>query len=136
MYRLLRRHTATIVALALVTSAISACGSTAAPSAPVTETLSGILVPTALSYSVITASGGGDISITLVSLSPLSTITVGVGIGVTTSNGCALQYSQENFKVGTVWNTSLSGKGLYCVAIYDIGQTAQNVNYTLKVTHP
>lgn len=43
MYRLLRRHTATIVALALVTSAISACGSTAAPSAPVTETLSGNL---------------------------------------------------------------------------------------------
>ena len=86
---------------------------------------------------MFSASSGGDVTVTLNSLSPLSTITVGIGLGISPATGlCNLQYSQETFKVGAVWETTLNAKGSYCVAIYDIGQVAQNTNYTLTVKHP
>lgn len=134
MFRQLRRRAA-LLAILTSTVALSGCGTTA-PSASVTETFNGVLVPTASTWHVFTTSGGGDLSITLSSMTPLSGITVGVGLGVAANNACNLQYTQEGFRVGAVWTTSLSNKGSYCVAIYDVGQVSQNVTYSMKVTHP
>lgn len=139
MSQLLRRHAATRVVIALLTVSSAACGSAAAPSAPITETLTGVVPPASLAFNIFSASAGGDITITLTGLDPLSGISVGIGLGVATTTGtpsCSLAYSQEGLKVGAVWTTSLSNKGSYCVAVYDIGQVTQNVSYSLKVTHP
>lgn len=136
MFHVLRPRLALFALIAVLASSV-ACGSSTSPSEQVTESFSGLVLPTGSTWHVFTASGGGEVNVTLTSLSPVSTITVGVGLGL--SNGsasCNLQYAQESFKVGTVWTTNLNTKGSYCVAVYDIGQVGQNTNYTLKVTHP
>ena len=135
MHRLIR-HAILAGAVAFIALSGSACGSTATAPDPVTETLNGILLPTASSWHVFSTSSNGEVTITLVSLSPLGNATVGVGLGVAANNSCNLQYTTELFRVGAVWTTTLGNKGSYCVAIYDTGQISQNVNYQLKITHP
>jgi hypothetical protein len=135
MFRSSVRHASFALVTGLCLSASAGCGTTA-PAAAVTETLGGVVSPQGTAFHVIQASGGGDISITLVSLSPLSTISVGVGLGIFTSNQCVIQYANDGFKVSTNWQTSLNAKGSYCVSVYDTGQVTQNVTYGLKVVHP
>jgi hypothetical protein len=135
MHRLLRRHAARAAVIGLLVVSSAACGGSAAPS-EVTESLGGVLSSASSSWHIFNTSGPGDVTITLVSLSPLSAITVGIGIGIASGSTCNLQYKSEVFKADTTWTTSLGAKGAYCVAIYDIGQVSKDVTYKLSVMHP
>jgi len=115
----------------------AACGITpSSPSAPpVTDTLTGVLSPTNLNAHQFSASAGGDVTITLVTLTPPVTA-VGMGIGAVSNGSCSIQFTNSPFVAGEVWQTSLAASGTYCIAIYDIGYLTQNENYSITVVHP
>ena len=120
-----------------------ACGGSSSPTATptaapsVTDTFAGTLTQggTAVNNFTVAAAAGGTVTFTLVALTPQSTITVGLGLGTPATTGCSLSSTQENVKVGAALSTTLTG-GLYCVALYDLGNLTATNNYTLTVLHP
>ena len=129
-----RRAGALTLILALLAPA---CGSNpTAPSQPITENVGGSLEVGNANYHPFTISRSGDFSVTLNSLDPTSSATVGIGLGTFTNNVCTLQFTNNGFRVGAVYTNSLSGAGAYCVAIYDIGQLTQTVTYSMTIVHP
>ncbi|HET9371464.1 MAG TPA: hypothetical protein VFO19_14490 [Vicinamibacterales bacterium] len=128
------RAGAVALALAIVTAA---CGSNpTAPSQPVTESLGGSLATGNANYHTFTTKGSGDLSLTLNSIDPTASVTVGVGLGTVSNGACTLQFVNEGFIVGAVWSNTITGAGTYCVAIYDIGQLTQTVTYSMTLVHP
>ena len=85
-------------------------------------------------YSVAVASNG-EMDVTLSSLTPQTTITVGLGIGVPSAGSCSLITGVENAKVGTTLPAEVA-PGTYCVLLYDVGNVQGSDNFTLTVVHP
>ena len=113
------------------------CGSPAAPSPPTTEPDNGTLTSsTNFGIFTFTTSSGGDITITLVSLS--QAVPVEVSIGTVSGGGCTIQAVQPSFVIGEQWQNSLSVAGTYCVEIDDIStpNPPASLTYSLSVTHP
>ena len=129
-------------ALALL---IGACGSndtttpTTTPSGSdvprTTETFTGTLTPRSAMWHPFTVQVAGTIDVTLTSLSPVSTLTVGVGVGITPTNGCDVQAWNNAATTGTIL-TSAINPGTFCVTVYDMGSVTDAVTYTVAVTHP
>ena len=82
-----------------------------------------------------TVSAAGTVDVSLTSLSPQTTITVGLAVGQPVTAGCSLFSSNESAKVGTTISGDLSA-GAYCVGLYDIGNLTGPLNYAVTVTHP
>ena len=133
------------VLLAAVFTA-SACsgGSDTAPSFPVTtttpavtETFAGTVAIGGSDAHTFTAAAGA-ITITLTAAGPPPTIFMGLGIGAPTDTACSLFPSGS---VPTQAGTSpqLSGSvtsaGPLCVVVFDIGNQASDVTYSVTVVH-
>jgi hypothetical protein len=136
-----------VAATAIACGGSSAAPSTiAAPAATVTtETFTGTLNPPVNSvfdakvhlFTVTTA--GGNINITLVSASPPATIQLGLALGNPSSTGtCSII---PGFNIATAAGSTAqipaagAPAGAYCVAIYDVGNVLQPVNYVVTVAH-
>ena len=88
----------------------AACGSNpTAPSQPVTESLGGSLATGNANYHTFTTKGSGDLSLTLNSIDPTASVTVGVGLGTVSNGACTLQFVNEGFIVGAVWSNTITG---------------------------
>ena len=72
---------------------------------------------------------------TLTTLTPTTTITVGLGVGQPVAEGCSLLLYNDGAKAGTILSGSV-GPGGYCVIAYDVGNVTDPLTYTLSVVHP
>jgi hypothetical protein len=137
----------------------SACGgSTTAPSAPTydtyTDSFSGELFQNADinapdfgpagSFHHFTVHQGtsafpAGIDVTVTALSPLSTITVGVGLTTwnATNQSCdlPLQLSSSAAKVGLTLSGSTGLPAELCVAVFDVGNVLGSTLYDVRVVH-
>ena len=140
----MRRVLPAVLLLALVVAGCdnSDGGSTTAPTvaAPTTtETFTGTLVPQSLNSHNFTMSQSGTVAITLTAVGPPATITVGLGVGIPNGTMCSLSLgagSTVGAQASTtpqIAGTSIAG-GL-CVAIYDIGNLLNSVDYSITVIH-
>lgn len=94
------------------------------------------MTPGNYNVDTFTTSTGGDITITLVSLSvPL---TVEIQIGSVTNGACTPQFANQQFTVGTQWSNSVSGAGTYCVIIDDVAtpNPPASLTFMLTILHP
>jgi len=135
------------IVVALVVLAVSVgCGSssssssTTAPSATTyTDTFSGNVTTGGSNKDTnkFTVHQAGNISATITKLSPLSTITIGLGLGVydNTNNVCNLQLFADNAKLNQVLAASVSVAGDLCVGVYDVGNITDSVDFEVSVTH-
>jgi hypothetical protein len=127
------------MALALGTAA---CGSST-PTTPttttpvtVTDTFAGTLTPNgAASYNFTTASSG-SVTATLATLSPDTTLIVGLSLGTWNGNACQVVLSKDSatqfsFIVGQAAQAST-----FCVRIYDVGNVTDPATYEIQVNHP
>ena len=119
---------------------VSACASTTTPTTStsglqVSESFSGTLPQGGSASDNFTVATDGTITITLVSLTPQTTITMGLGIGTPSAATCVVTQSQENLKVGTPISGTLTA-GVYCVELYDLGNMTGPDTYSLTVMHP
>lgn len=100
-----------------------------------TDTFTGTLLASGnISYAV-TVKANGELDLTLTTLTPQTTITVGLGIGLPQGSSCAVFTAAENAKVGSTLPASVT-PGTYCVLVYDVGNVQGADNFTVSVLHP
>ena len=122
--------------------ALASCGSSTSPDATpspnrTTDTFTGTLASKGTVYHPFTVGVLGQVDLTLVKTEPVATITLGMGITQTASGSCIPV--PLGFNNAAVAGTVLSGTadaGMYCVILYDVGNVADTINYTVTVTHP
>jgi hypothetical protein len=95
----------------------------------------GTLAPSGVVTFPFTTGAEGHVTLTITSLDPLSTITVGVGIGYPNSGGCSIFELNNTVAVSSPVTDSDLPASSYCVAVYDAGAVTQTVTFTLKVEH-
>ena len=100
-----------------------------------TDTFTGSLAPKASDGHLVTVASNGNMDATLTTLSPTTTITVGLGIGQPVAEGCSLLIYNDGAKAGTILSGSV-GPGTYCVIVYDVGNVTDPLTYSLSVVHP
>jgi len=130
------------LAVALAFSAVACGKDTATTTTPttttatVTDTFAGTLTANgAASYSFTTATSG-NVTATIASLTPDSTLIVGLGLGTWNGNACQIvlakdQATQFSYVVGQA-----SSAGSLCVRIYDVGRVIDPTTYEVQVNHP
>jgi hypothetical protein len=99
-----------------------------------TENFAGNLAAGGIASYPFTVTVTGAYGLTLVSLSPQTTITMGLGVGQPTATGCGLVTYTNVAKIGTALSGSLD-PGSYCVSIYDLGNVTGTVDYSLSISH-
>jgi hypothetical protein len=140
------------LALAASTAFAAACGgsnSTSTVTAPTgtltTDTFNGTLNPPvngqlqANVHTFTVTTTGGNITITLVSAGPPSTIQLGLGLGNPSASGTCSIISgfTTQTSAGSTSQLGATGapSGAYCVVVADVGNVLQAVNYTITVAH-
>ena len=129
----------------VVASALTCAGcrgkdnSTTAPTdTPKTDTFTGTVQVQGRETHNFTVGNSGQVSVTLTSASPPSTIVMGIGVGTPVDNACGLLAGASvNSAAGS--NAQLTGvvsPGTLCVTVFDVGNQTAPVTYTVTVVHP
>jgi hypothetical protein len=119
------------------------CGddeSSTSPTSPspvyTTDTFSGTLNAGETGTHPFTAKTGGSITITLSTLSPTSTILMGIGLGTWNGTACNTTLQTGAATQGSAFSASATSAGNFCVTIFDIGNITEATSYTITLTHP
>jgi len=113
------------------------------PSAPTyTDVFTGTLAAGATDYGSnnqnhFTIHQVGSLTATITKLSPLSTITVGLGLGVydTSTQTCSLQLFADAAKLNIALSATVQATGELCVGLYDVGNITDSTDYEVSITH-
>lgn len=118
--------------------------STTAPSATTTYTdvFTGSVLQGAVSYGAdnqnhFTVHEAGDITATITKLTPLDTITIGLGLGIydTATSTCSLQLFGDTAKLNLALTASVGTAGELCVGVYDVGNIIDSIDYEVTIVH-
>ena len=101
----------------------------------ITESFSGVVTAGNSWIQTVNVVSSGEFDVQVVSISPQSTITLGVGIGQVVSGQCILLNYVDNSRVGSIVS-ALVAPGSYCVDVADIGNVQGSDTVTVSVTHP
>jgi hypothetical protein len=140
-----RRYGPAALALALLASASGSSSSTTAstpattapPAATVTDTFNGTVLVGSKDVHAFTVSAEGAVTVMLTAASPPATVVMGVGIGTPSGSNCALLAgAAATLAAGSGPPAGILTTGAYCVVVYDVGNQASAVTYTVTVNHP
>jgi hypothetical protein len=129
------------LAVALAVSAV-ACGSgtTTAPTpttpVTVTDTFAGTLTSNGAASYAFTTAASGTVTATIATLSPNTTLVVGVALGTWNGNACQIVLSKDSATQFSFIVGQASQANTYCVRIYDVGNVTDPTTYELQVNHP
>jgi hypothetical protein len=120
------------------------CASPAAPttSAPptVTDTFSSTLAQQSSNTHQFVVNATGQVTITLATVSPLATMSLGIGIMTSDGTNCltTMSFNTDARADGVAALLGTATKGNYCVRVYDNGNipTSTTTSYTVTVEHP
>ena len=138
----------TLLILLALSVAVSACSTSADTGASATVTAPGTALTTETFTGTVPVGGSdihnfalsqaGELDVTLTAAAPPSTIFMGIGVGTLSGANCVfLSGSTANVQAGTtpqLTGTTITA-GSYCVSVYDIGNEATPVTYSLTVVH-
>jgi hypothetical protein len=131
--------------LAGAVAVTGACGaSTTTPTTPTTpvtttESFSGTLAQLGSATQVFTVSATGTVEISLISVAPLATMALGVGVQSSDGTNCLTTITQnDNARSGASALRGTVAAGTYCVRLYDSGNIppSGSADYTIQVVHP
>ena len=124
----------------------AACGgSTTTPTAPTasattTDTFNANVSQTGSVTHNFKVTNSGEVTVTLTSVSPLTTMALGVGIMTSDGTNCVKTLTQNDNaranNTAALEGTAVAGN--YCVRVYDSGNIPESttVSYTITVLHP
>jgi hypothetical protein len=122
--------------------AAAACGSdtTTTPTTPtpviLTDTFTGTLNQNGgQTYTFLTAASG-NITATLTTVAPDSTLVVGLSLGTYNGSACQIVLAKDNAIQGASVVGSGNSTGTFCVRIYDVGKITDPITYQIDVMHP
>jgi hypothetical protein len=119
-----------------------ACGgdttTTPTPTTPttVTDTFAGTLTTNGAASYAFTTALAGTITATLATLTPNSTLVVGIALGTWNGNACQIILSKDSATQNSFIVGQASQANTYCVRIYDVGNVTDPQTYELQVNHP
>jgi hypothetical protein len=135
------RWLASFGALMIATTGCGSDSSTPTTPTPVTttESFSGTVGHLGTSGHSFTVATTGPVTITLISVGPLTTMSMGIGVGIWDGTTCATSSTKnDNVRTGAVALTGTANAGNYCVNVYDSGNVPEDweVSYEVQVVHP
>ena len=102
-----------------------------------TDTFNGTLAPNGslvFTFSVATA---GSVAVTLTAVSPATTGPLGLGVGPSSNDNCAIANSTSGATAGASPQLSATeNPGNYCVRVSDAGSLTTASTVTVTVMHP
>ena len=133
-----------LLLLALAAFAAGCSDKTDTPTTPTTvttttETFSGTVDQLGTAGHSFVVSTTGTVTISLTSLGPLSTMSMGLGIATWNGTACGTAVSKnDDSRSGKTALTGTAVAGNYCVTVYDSGNVpaGTTVSYTVDVKHP
>ena len=139
-----RRFTSSLLLAAALALTVS-CGKTTTPTAPsatptITDTFNADLSQTGSITHNFRVASTGQVTVTLTSVSPLSTMALGVGMMTSNGTSCVTTLTQNDDaranSVAALHGTAVAGN--YCIRVYDSGNIpiSGTVSYTITVLHP
>ena len=139
MHRLFPR----VLPIAALLLVVSACGGddnndipTAPPPTDVTEAFQGVLALNGAFTHSFTVTGATQLTAQLLSLSPDSTLTVGLALGTWNGSICQIVLANDQTKQGDVVVGATNSPGDFCVRIYDArGTVVEAQAYLIHVFH-
>jgi hypothetical protein len=145
MKRLATRGLVLLLLTALATVTLGACkkASTATPITPTpvttTETFSGTIPQLGSAAHSFTVAANRTITISLTSIGPLATMSIGLGVGSWNGTTCTVITQNDNARANSA--AALTGTavaGNFCAKVYDSGNIPDGttVTYTIQVVHP
>ena len=127
----------------LFTLAAAACSddvSTTAPTdttpAATTDSFSGTITPNGAATHTFTVARSGSVIVTLVSLGPDNTVTIGFGLGTWNGATCQVVIARDTAAMGNNILGTVTASGLLCVRLYDVGFLTEPATYEVQVVHP
>src|SRR5262249_20768444 len=121
-------------------SSSSGTNLTTSPSAATkTETFSGTVNQGTMDFHTFTVTVTGEVDVTLTAAGPPSTIFMGLGVGLPTSDGSACTLlTGASVLTQAATTPQLAGTaapGTYCVAVFDAGNLSAAITYSVTVAH-
>ena len=141
----MRRSThLTLMAIVAIVGAVTfgACNNTTpvtpttTPAPTTTDTFNGTLNPNGARIFPFTVQAAGTLTATLTTVTPDSTIVVGLDLGTWNGTACQIIIANANAVQGAVVTGSAGGSGTLCVRVYDVGNLTANEDFVVTVVHP
>jgi hypothetical protein len=106
-----------------------------------TVTFAGSLAPRASRFYSFTSLAGGSVSVMLASVAPLAggaplSTRLGLGLGVPSGTGCALEQSVSAASGLTAQLQHSISAGVHCVSVFDEGSMTEPVYFAIRFSHP
>lgn len=109
--------------------------STSSP-ATTTDTFTGDLTVNGAKTFTFTTQAAGTVTATLTTVSPDSTVAIGVALGTWNGTACQLVVANDNAVQGAVVIAQGSSNGTLCARVFDVGNLTATESFTLSVLHP
>jgi hypothetical protein len=128
-----------VVVLAL---GAAACGNdtpttpTTTTPATVTDTFAGTLTANGAASFPFTTAASGVITATLSTLTPDTTLVVGLALGTWNGNACQIVLTKDQATQFSYIQGQASQANTFCVRIFDVGNVTATESYELQVNHP
>ena len=106
------------------------------PVTPTTDTFPGSINPNGGATHTFATARAGAVTVTLNSLSPDDTVTVGLSLGTWNGESCQTVIARDSTMAGNSIVGSASAAGNLCVRVYDVGNLAAATSYVVQVVHP
>jgi hypothetical protein len=106
------------------------------PAPTVTESFSGAITVNGAETKTFTTVASGSVTVTLTTLAPDAAATVGLALGTWNSLDCQVAAANDAALQGTSIVRNVTGLGILCVRIYDVGKLTAGTEYTVQVVHP
>lgn len=137
MHARLRRGLS-LLAVAALTAA--GCETTTLPPEPggppsIMVPFSGTLTLNGAATHRFPATLAGEINVRLKTLSPESTVTIGLSLGVWTGASCNIVIADDNAILNALLIGSANAAGEFCARVYDVGKLTAATDYLIEVTH-
>jgi hypothetical protein len=130
-----------LIALALASTSCAKTTYFTSPTATVDSEifqreLSGAILPGGSVSRSFDTAAPGTVTVLLKSTTP-GGIAVGMGVGITRSNGSCALGSAVEATAGAAAQISISAdKGAYCAKVYDLGTLQEPLPFTIAISHP
>ncbi len=106
------------------------------PAPTTTDTFNGTLNPNGARTFSFATQAAGTLTATLTSISPDSTVSLGIALGTWNGAACQVVLANDAAVQGTILTGSAGGAGSLCVRVYDVGKLTANEDFVVTVVHP
>jgi hypothetical protein len=141
----MRRLIPGLLSLVIVVTSAAGCNdktptvTTPTPTTPatiVTEVFAGTLSTNGASTYPFSATTGGTVTATLTTLTPDTTLPIGLSIGTWTGSACQVVIANDNAAQAAVITGTVTSAASLCVRVYDVGKVTSPESFTVTVGHP